>query len=93
MKSQKTNVFWIFYFNENGDKDHFYVVHVSGVAEGSHSGFFAMSNLESRPILPGDQVVVPPLAEKVSYMKNFKDITQIFYQFGLGAAAIRVLTK
>ncbi len=79
--------------NENGDKDHFYVVHVSGVAEGSHTGFFTMSNLEGRPILPGDQVVVPPLAEKVSYMKNFKDITQIFYQFGLGAAAIRVLTK
>ena len=79
--------------NENGDRDHFYVVHVSGVAEASHTGFFTMSNLEGRPILPGDQVVVPPLAEKVSYMKNFKDITQIFYQFGLGAAAIRVLTK
>ena len=79
--------------SENGDKDHFYVVHVSGVAEGNHTGFFTVSNLENRPILPGDQVVVPPLAEKVSFMKNFKDISQIFYQFGLGAAAVRVLTK
>jgi len=78
--------------NENGDEDRFYVVHVSGVTEANH-GFFSMSRLASRPTLPGDTLVVPQLPEKVSYMKNFKDITQIFYQFGLGAAAIRVLTK
>ena len=78
--------------NDNGDEARFYVVHVSGVTE-ANRGFFSLSKLEGRPTLPGDSLVVPQLPEKVSYMKNFKDITQIFYQFGLGAAAIRVLTK
>ena len=70
-----------------------YVTHLSGVTEANPSGFFTVSSLEGHPALPGDEIVVPQLPEKVSYMKNFKDITQIFYQFGLGAAAIRVLTK
>ena len=69
------------------------MTHLSGVTEANPSGFFTVSSLEGHPALPGDEIVVPQLPEKVSYMKNFKDITQIFYQFGLGAAAIRVLTK
>ena len=77
----------------NGDESRFYVVHVSGVTEASPGGYFNLSSLGSHPVLPGDEIVVPQLPEKVSYMKNFKDITQIFYQFGLGAAGIRVLTK
>ena len=77
----------------NGDESRFYVVHVSGVTEANPGGFFSISNLGGHPVLPGDEIVVPQLPEKVSYMKNFKDITQIFYQFGLGAAGIRVLTK
>ena len=77
----------------NGDTARFYVTHLSGVTEANPSGFFTVSSLEGHPALPGDEIVVPQLPEKVSYMKNFKDITQIFYQFGLGAAAIRVLTK
>ena len=77
----------------NGDTARFYVTHPSGVTEANPSGFFTVSSLEGHPALPGDEIVVPQLPEKVSYMKNLKDITQIFYQFGLGAAAIRVLTK
>ena len=77
----------------NGDESRFYVVHVSGVTEANPGGFFSISNLGGHPVLPGDEIVVPLLPEKVSFMKNFKDITQIFYQFGLGAAGIRVLTK
>ncbi len=77
----------------NGDASRFYVTHLSGVTETNPAGLFTVSTLEGHPALPGDAIVVPQLPEKVSYMKNFKDITQIFYQFGLGAAAIRVLTK
>ena len=79
--------------NENGDRARFYVVHASGVTEASKGGFFSLDGLDGHPVLPGDDIVIPPLAEKGMAMKNFKDVTQIFYQFGLGAAAIRVLTK
>ncbi len=41
--------------------------------------------------MPGDSVVVPEELEKTSFMRNLKDIAQIFYQFGLGAAAIKVI--
>lgn len=79
--------------NLNGDIAHLYVNHQSGVTEANPTGFFSVNSIEGHPVLPGDAIVVPQLPEKITFMKSFKDITQIFYQFGLGAAAIRVLTK
>jgi len=80
---------------DNGDKDALYVVHVNGMTDSIKPGPFGwrFGTLEGRTMLPGDSIVVPQLPEKTAYMKNVKDITQIFAQFGLGAAAIRVLTK
>ena len=44
---------------------------------------------------PGDTIIVPERADRETlytrFIRGAKDITQIFYQFGLGAAAIRTL--
>jgi len=40
---------------------------------------------------PGDTVVVPEQLNKTTFMKGLKDWSQIFAQFGLGAAAVNVL--
>ena len=42
-------------------------------------------------LAPGDTVVVPESPERVTWVRALKDWTQVFYQFGLGAAGIRIL--
>jgi polysaccharide export outer membrane protein len=42
-------------------------------------------------LMPGDTLVVPEKTDKVSWIKELKDWSQIFYQFGLGASALKVL--
>jgi hypothetical protein len=40
---------------------------------------------------PGDAIVVPEDLYRTTLTKDLKDWTQIFYQFGLGAAALKVI--
>jgi len=43
--------------------------------------------------MPGDAIVVPEDFDPTTLTRNLKDGTQILYQFGLGAAAIKVLRQ
>lgn len=58
-------------------------------------GFFGGNNLESVALNPGDAVVVPNKLDYETWgralVRNLKDWSQIFAQFGLGAAAIITL--
>ncbi len=58
-------------------------------------GFMRLSGLESQVVQPGDAIVVPTQLDFETWgralVRNLKDIGQIFYQFGLGAAAIKTL--
>ena len=49
----------------------------------------------SAEVLPGDSIVVPEKLDRESVwsslFRNTRDLTQIFYQLGLGAAAIKTL--
>jgi hypothetical protein len=44
-------------------------------------------------ITPGDTIVVPEDYYRTTFNPDLKDWTQIFYQFGLGVAAIKVLRQ
>ena len=57
----------------------------------SNQGGFFSSSLNGARLMPGDAIVVPEDLTRTTWMKDLKDFTQIFYQFGLGAAAIKVL--
>jgi len=41
--------------------------------------------------MPGDAIVVPEDFTRTSWTRDLKDWTQILYQFGLGAAALKVI--
>lgn len=41
--------------------------------------------------LPGDTVFVPEEMNKTTFIQEAKDWTQILYQFGLGAAALKTI--
>ena len=73
-----------------GDKNDVYVIRPDGtVLSKRQSGYF--SSFEGANLLPGDTVVVPEEVDRVTWTRILKDYGQILYQFGLGAAALKVL--
>ncbi len=60
------------------------------LASRRQSGWLA-GGFENLALMPGDSVVVPENFEYVSWTRTLRDWSQIFFQFGLGAAAIKVL--
>ncbi len=53
------------------------------------------SGMQGRPLFPGDTIFVPQQVDRRSgytrFIEGAKDWTSLFYQFGLGAAAIKTL--
>lgn len=83
--------------DEAAEPDNMFVLRADGtvIHAGDRRGFFGMGSLESQTIHPGDAIVVPTQLDFETWgralVRNLKDFGQIFYQFGLGAAAIQTL--
>ncbi|MFT4172253.1 MAG: SLBB domain-containing protein [Rhodocyclaceae bacterium] len=74
----------------NADASSTYVLRADGsVLSKRQSGLF--SRFGGTQLMPDDSVVVPEEYDPVSWIKELKDWSQIFYQFGLGVSAIKVL--
>jgi len=74
----------------NADKSEMYVIRADGTAQsGQGTGWF--SGLGGSALNPGDTVVVPEKIDRSTFMQSLKEWTAIFYQFGLGAAGLKVL--
>ena len=68
-----------------------FVVRANGsvVSTLTSAGWFSKrGNLNSIAAQPGDSIFVPEEADKVPFVQNAKDWTQIFYNLGVGIAAI-----
>jgi polysaccharide biosynthesis/export protein len=84
--------------DEAAEPSNMFVLRADGTAmhAGTHTGFLGIGGgIESQPIQPGDAIVVPTQLDFETWgralVRNLKDFGQIFYQFGLGAAAIQTL--
>lgn len=75
---------------EGGDKSSMYVLHADGTAKSARSAGW-LGGIGSTDLSPGDIVVVPEKIDRSTFMQSLKDWTSIFYQFGLGAAGLKVL--
>lgn len=74
----------------NSDQSEMYVIRADGTAKsGRSSGWF--SGIGGTAINPGDTIVVPEKADRSTWTQTFKEWTTILYQFGLGAAGLKVL--
>jgi protein involved in polysaccharide export with SLBB domain len=74
---------------KDADEKHAYVLKADGsVLSRQQSSWF--SGFNGQRLMPGDTIVVPEQTG-TTWVKDFKDWTQILYQFGLGAAAISIL--
>lgn len=74
----------------SADESEMYVIRADGTARsGRGSGW--LSGVGGVVVNPGDTVIVPEKIERSSWRQSLKEWTAIFYQFGLGAAGLKVL--
>lgn len=74
------------------DEDSIFVVRANGtvVSNQQRRGWFSRSNhVGSMPVLPGDTVFIPEDTSKQTFLQVVRDITQILFQFGVGAAGLK----
>ena len=74
---------------DKADDDRIYIIKANGgVMMPESSSWFAQADNE---LSPGDTIVVPLDADKVNQVILWRDMSQIFYQIALGAAAVSSL--
>jgi len=85
--------------DEAADASAMFILRADGTVSSGNDrrGFFSFGSIEKQPLQPGDAVVVPSQLDYETWgkalVRNLKDWSQIFYQFGLGAAAIETLRR
>jgi len=76
---------------KQADRSSIYLLRANGSVVSARQGGFLSRSINSQRPMPGDAIVVPEDYERTTWMKDLRDWTQIFYQFGLGAAALKVI--
>jgi protein involved in polysaccharide export with SLBB domain len=74
---------------EFAETSEIYVLRADGTAKSGGTGWFR--GVGALTVYPGDTIVVPEMIERSSWRQSLKEWTAIFYQFGLGAAGLKVL--
>ena len=72
------------------DRGSVFVIRADGSVQSSRQSTW-LGSVEGNEALPGDTVFVPEDLERQPFMKSLRDWTMILYQFGLGAAAVKIL--
>ena len=68
-----------------------YILRVDGSVVSRRQSGWITGSFDSERLMPGDAIVVPEDFDRSTWTKTLKDFGQILYQFGLGAAALKVL--
>lgn len=81
--------------NAGADRDGVILIRADGSALTNNN--FWRNEVLSSLVMPGDTIVMPEKLDRESgwsfFIRNTKDISQVFYQLGLGVAAIKVLRQ
>jgi polysaccharide export outer membrane protein len=75
-----------------GDKGRLFVIRADGsvVSRQQYNGIWS-SRFDGLKLMPGDAIVVPERFKTTTVLRELKDWSQVFAQFALGAAAIKVI--
>ncbi len=77
----------------DADKGRIFVVRANGgVVNKDASSTFWSGGFDAMVLMPGDAVIVPEQTDKGSFVRGLKDWSTILFNFGLAAAAIKVLS-
>jgi protein involved in polysaccharide export with SLBB domain len=72
---------------EKADEDRVYIIKANGGVQIPNGSSWFTSN-QQQQIAPGDTIVVPLDADRLNQTLLWRDVSQIFYQIALGAAAV-----
>lgn len=75
----------------DADRGSIYVIRADGIVVSERQSSFFFGGVTGERLMPGDTIVVPEELEKFRFTKELKDWSQIFYQFALGVAGLKVL--
>ena len=77
----------------DADTSSLYIIRADGsvISRRQSGGWLFGDSFQGERLMPGDTVVVPEKLEKFSLSKELRDWSQIFYQFALGVAGLKVL--
>jgi hypothetical protein len=76
---------------KDADTGSIYIVKADGTVTSRRQSGWLISGFESDQLMPGDTIVVPESLDRFRFTKELKDWSQIFYQFALGVAGLKVL--
>jgi protein involved in polysaccharide export with SLBB domain len=76
--------------NEIANDKQIYVIKVNGAAVGRKGFSWLGGGIKSLTLDPGDTIVVPEKLERISWLKEIKDITTIIANIALTAGVILV---
>lgn len=79
--------------SRSGDKADVYLLRVDGSVISKRQAGWLVGSLEGERLMPGDTIVVPEDFDRTTWTKVLKDWGQIFYQMGLGVAALKVIRQ
>lgn len=74
-------------YTAHADKDNSFILLANGTAIKASGSFFS----SGERLHSGDTVIVPEQIERVAWMRNIKDITQIMYQIAVTAGVLLVV--
>jgi len=77
----------------DADKGRIFVVRANGgVVNKDASSTFWSGGFDGMVLMPGDAIIVPEQTDKGSFVRGLKDWSTILFNFGLAAAAVKVLS-
>jgi protein involved in polysaccharide export with SLBB domain len=74
--------------SKSGDQTEMYVIHADGTVDADGGWLRGIGGTIANP---GDTLVIPEKIDRTSWVQSVKEWTAILYQFGLGAAGLKVL--
>jgi protein involved in polysaccharide export with SLBB domain len=81
--------------SQDADLDAVFVLRADGSVMTKGTGLLSFGGVDRIEIMPGDSIVVPELLDKETkwskFVRGARDWTQIIANFGIGAAAVKVL--
>ena len=76
----------------DGDKGKTFVIRADGtVVSRQQAGMWGSERFTHMQLMPGDAIIVPERFRTTTVLREVRDWSQVFAQFALGAAAIKVL--
>lgn len=86
-------------YTENADKKRVYILKADGTAVRPQGGFLGISwskdsnrwEFGGQELDPGDTIVVPEKLERIAWVREIRDLTQILYQMAVTAGVLVVM--